>query len=73
MSDKETNRTTANERGLVVKNKKYNKTDLIAFGVCLLAAIIIWMHATNVRYNEEHNKNEPPLPPSESQIEAESK
>jgi hypothetical protein len=72
MSDKETNRAAANERGLVVKNKKYNKTDLIAFGVCLLAAILIWVHATNLRYNEEQNKNEPPLPPPDSQTEVES-
>ncbi len=72
MPEKETNRATANERGLVVKNKKYNKTDLIAFGVCLLAAILIWIHATNLRYNEEQHKNEPPLPPSDSQTEVES-
>ena len=72
MSDKENNRATANERGLVVKNKKYNKTDLIAFGVCLLAAIVIWTHATNVRYKEEQNKKDPPLPPTEEQTEAES-
>ena len=72
MSDKETNRAAANERGLVVKNKKYNKTDLIAFGVCLLAAIVIWTHATNVRYKEEQNKKDPPLPPAEEQTEAES-
>lgn len=71
MSDKETNRATANERGLVVKNKKYNKTDLIAFGVCLLAAIVIWTHATNLRYKEEQNRNEPPLPPSDTQTEVE--
>ncbi|MBQ5633411.1 MAG: hypothetical protein IIV11_00845 [Clostridia bacterium] len=71
MSDKETNRATANERGLVVKNKKYNKTDLIAFGVCLLAAIVIWTHATNLRYKEEQNRNEPPLPPSDMQTEVE--
>ena len=72
MSDKETNRATANERGLVVKNKKYNKTDLIAFGICLLAAIVIWTHATNVRYKEEQNKKDPPLPPAEEHTEAES-
>ena len=72
MSEKEMNNSSTNERGLVVKNKKYNKTDLIAFGVCLLAAILIWMHATNVRYNEEQNKNEPPMPPSESQTEVKS-
>jgi hypothetical protein len=71
MSDKETNRAAANERGLVVKNKKYNKTDLIAFGVCLLAAIVIWTHATNLRYKEEQNRNEPPLPPSDMQTEVE--
>ena len=71
MSDKETNRATANERGLVVKNKKYNKTDLIAFGVCLLAAIVIWTHATNLRYKEEQNRNEPTLPPSDMQTEVE--
>lgn len=72
MSDKETNRAAANERGLVVKNKKYNKTDLIAFGVCLLAAILIWVHATNLRYNEEQNKSEPPLPTPDSQTEVDS-
>lgn len=72
MSEKEMNNSSTNERGLVVKNKKYNKTDLIAFGVCLLAAILIWIHATNVRYNEEQNKNEPPMPPSESQTEVKS-
>lgn len=69
MSEKEINTTAANERGLVVKNKKYNKTDLIAFIICLLVALAIWIHATNTRYHEEQNREEPPTPPAESQTE----
>lgn len=69
MSEKDISTAASKERGLVVKNKKYNKTDLIAFAICLLAALVIWIHATNVRYHEEHANAEPPAPPAESQTE----
>lgn len=71
MSDKETNRTAQNERGLVVKNKKYNKTDLIAFGVCLLVAVVIWTYATNLRYKEEQSNNDTSDPVQDTQAEIE--
>lgn len=37
---------------LVVKNKKFKKSDILAFGVCLVAALIIWIYATNVQMND---------------------
>lgn len=69
MSEKDISTAASNERGLVVKNKKYNKTDLIAFIVCLVVALVIWVHATNTRYSEEQNREEPTAPPAESQTE----
>lgn len=66
MSDKEINTAASNERGLVVKNKKYNKTDVIAFVVCLLAALVVWIHATNTELKQEQSNDETPTAPVES-------
>ncbi len=32
---------------LVVKNKRFKKSDLLAFFICLVAALVIWMYATH--------------------------
>ena len=39
------------EGDLVVKNKKFKKSDIFAFCVCIVAALIIWLYATNVEIN----------------------
>lgn len=40
------------EGDLVVKNKKFKKSDIFAFGICLVVALVIWIYATNVKMNE---------------------
>ena len=37
---------------VVVKNKKFKKSDILAFGICLVVALIIWIYATNVQMND---------------------
>lgn len=40
------------EGDLVVKNKKFKKSDVLAFCVCLIVALVIWLYATNVDINK---------------------
>ena len=40
------------EGDLVVKNKKFKKSDIFAFCVCLIVALFIWLYATNVEIND---------------------
>ena len=58
MSDKELSRAAQDEQRLVVKNKKYKKGDIFAFALCLLAALIIWIHATNTSAMQEKKQEE---------------
>ena len=58
MSDKELNSAAANEQRLVVKNKKYKKNDIFAFAVCLIVALVIWIHATNVQNSQMQKQDE---------------
>ncbi|MBE6592387.1 MAG: hypothetical protein E7642_00150 [Ruminococcaceae bacterium] len=58
MSDKELNSAAANEQRLVVKNKKYKKNDIFAFALCLIVALIIWIHATNVQNSQMQKQDE---------------
>lgn len=49
---KEKKVTISKEGDLVVKNKKFKKTDVLAFCVCLIVALVIWLYATNVEINK---------------------
>ena len=69
MSDKEINNVAAGERRPATKNKKYNKTDVIAFGICLILAVVIWVYATNARYKEAQNNEDLPASPSVEETE----
>ena len=33
---------------LIVKNKKFKKSDILAFCICLVVSLAIWIYATNV-------------------------
>lgn len=44
--------TFSKEGDLVVKNKKFKKSDILAFGVCLIVSLVIWIYATNVEINK---------------------
>ena len=52
MSDKKTTKNGQNEQSLVVKNKKYKKGDILAFALCLLAAVVIWICASNAEADQ---------------------
>lgn len=58
MSDKELNTAAAKQQRLVVKNKRYKKSDIVAGIICLLAALLIWVHATNIEKTEEQIRDE---------------
>ena len=53
MSDKKTNNAANNEQRLVVKNRKYKKGDILAFALCLLAALVIWVYAANAEHDSD--------------------
>ncbi len=57
MSDKELSKAAENEQRLVVKNKKYKKGDIFAFMICLLAALLVWIHTANLS-DENEQKTE---------------
>ena len=58
MSDKELN-TAAAKQHLVVKNKRYKKSDIVAVVICLLAALLIWINIekTEEQLRDEHLNN----------------
>ena len=58
MSDKEFTNAAMNEQRVVVKNKKYKKNDIFAFAVCLIVALVIWIHATNVENSNAQKQDE---------------
>ena len=41
------------EGDLVVKNKKFKRSDILVFCVCLIVAFVIWLYATNLEMNNE--------------------
>lgn len=43
---------SAQKGELIVKNKKFKKTDILLFGVCLVVSLVIWIYATNVELND---------------------
>ena len=47
MADKKRNKGILKEGHVIVKNKKFKKSDIIAFGICLAVALVIWLYATN--------------------------
>ena len=34
---------------LVVKKKRIKKSDILVFGVCLVASVVVWMYASNLQ------------------------
>lgn len=57
MTDKEMNGNEGNQ-SLVVKSKRFGKGDIFAFLLCLLAAFLIWIYASNIQANEEQKREE---------------
>ena len=57
MSEKKKRGISIEEGTLVVKNKKFKKSDIIIYGVCLLAAFLIWIYASNVKLNSAQDTN----------------
>ncbi len=55
MADKKRGGGLLKKGQLVVKSKKFKKWDIVAFGICLLVALVIWIYATNVELNEKKN------------------
>ncbi len=49
---------------LIVKNKKFKKSDILAFGICLAVALVIWVYATNV---EMKVHKEPEIIPAQTE------
>jgi len=41
------------EGHLVVKSKKFKRSDIFALCICLVLALVIWIYATNVEINKE--------------------
>lgn len=37
---------------LIVKNKKFKKSDILVFGICLAVALTIWIYATNIELRD---------------------
>ena len=58
MSEHNKSGISLKEGTLVVKNKKFKKTDFIAFGVCLFVALFIWIYASNVKLNNEKHSEQ---------------
>ncbi len=40
------------EGHIVVKNKKFKKSDIIVFCVCIVISFVIWIYATNTERRE---------------------
>lgn len=48
MQEKEFDKSSAEQQRLVVKNKKFRRSDVPICLCCLLAALIIWIHVANI-------------------------
>ena len=53
MADKKKGNGLLKKGQLVVKSKKFKKSDIVAFGICILVALVIWIYATNVELNDK--------------------
>ena len=40
---------------VIVKNKKFKRSDILAFGICVMVALVIWIYATNVELKNNTN------------------
>ena len=52
MSEKKKKSAGSDSGIIVVKNKKVKKNDILAFIICLVVALVIWIYATNVKMND---------------------
>lgn len=52
------NDAQASQPTLVTNKKKYTRSSILAFVICLLAALIIWIHAENTNRAEEEKRGE---------------
>lgn len=43
---------------LVVKKKKFKKSDILVFGVCLIASLLVWLYATNLQKTAKEKEKE---------------
>lgn len=48
--DTTSNEASTNNEGvrLTVKKKRFKKSDILVFAICLVASILIWLYASNV-------------------------
>ena len=37
----------ANDIRLAVKKKRFKKSDMLVFGVCIVASVLVWLYASN--------------------------
>lgn len=49
------NKQSAKKGELIVKNKKFKRSDILAFGICVVVALVIWIYATNVDLKNNTN------------------
>ena len=50
---------TAGGDRVVVKKKKFSKSDILVFGVCLVVSLLVWLYATKLQKTaaeKEQNK-----------------
>ena len=55
--------TDSQEVRLEVKKKRFNKSDVLIFGVCLIASLLIWLYASNIEKKDivsDDGGNPPP-------------
>ena len=53
---------------LVAKKKKFKKSDIFVFGICLVLALLIWFYASNRPESDTDTETDPPNtePPTET-------
>ena len=59
MKSEAENVDTAGRDRVVVKKKKFSKSDILVFGVCLVVSLLVWLYATNLQKTaaeKEQNK-----------------
>lgn len=50
---------TAGGDRVVVKKKRFSKSDILVFGICLVVSLLVWLYATNLQKTaaeKEQNK-----------------
>ena len=53
MSENKNGGFSVKDGNIIVKNKKFKKSDIIALGVCVVLALFIWIYASNVKNNAQ--------------------